>query len=47
MFSFQVPSPNMFIEKFSYILNQYIQALGGIVPIFNYMVCAFIIDFTN
>lgn len=32
-----VRSPNLFIEKFSYILNQYIQALGGIVPIFNYM----------
>lgn len=32
-----VQTPQMFIEKFSYFLNQYIQALGGIVPIFNYM----------
>ncbi|KAL4232145.1 CDK2-associated and cullin domain-containing protein 1 [Mactra antiquata] len=30
-------TPSLFIEKFSFILNQYIQALGGIVPIFNYM----------
>jgi len=26
-----------YIEKFNYALNQYLQALGGIVPIFNYM----------
>lgn len=32
-----VHNPNEFIEKFSFILNQYLQALGGIVPIFNYM----------
>lgn len=26
-----------YIEKFNFALNQYLQALGGIVPIFNYM----------
>ena len=26
-----------YIEKFNVVLNQYMQALGGIVPIFNYM----------
>ena len=26
-----------YIEKFNYALDQYLQALGGIVPIFNYM----------
>lgn len=26
-----------YIEKFNVVLNQYLQALGGIVPIFNYM----------
>lgn len=34
----QSEEPKSFIEKFSFILNQYLQALGGIVPIFNYMV---------
>lgn len=33
----QSEDPKSFIEKFSFILNQYLQALGGIVPIFNYM----------
>ncbi|KAK3095183.1 hypothetical protein FSP39_011168 [Pinctada imbricata] len=33
----QVEEPKSFIEKFSFLLNQYLQALGGIVPIFNYM----------
>lgn len=32
-----VDSSNQFIEKFAYVINQYMQALGGIVPIFNYM----------
>lgn len=30
-------SSNQFIEKFAFVVNQYMQALGGIVPIFNYM----------
>ena len=34
----QVEEPKSFIEKFGFLLNQYLQALGGIVPIFNYMV---------
>ena len=38
---FQVDSSNQFIEKFAFIVNQYMQALGGIVPIFNYMVSLF------
>jgi predicted glycosyltransferase len=29
--------PKTYIEKFNFALNQYLQALGGIVPIFNYM----------
>ncbi|KAL5021893.1 hypothetical protein ScPMuIL_001048 [Solemya velum] len=29
--------PKSFIDSFSYIMTQYLQALGGIVPIFNYM----------
>lgn len=37
-FQMQNENPKSFIEKFSFILNQYLQALGGIVPIFNYMV---------
>ena len=37
-FFLQVESSNQFIEKFAFIVNQYMQALGGIVPIFNYMV---------
>lgn len=32
-----VQQPKMFIEKFNEITNQYLQALSGIVPIFNYM----------
>ena len=35
---FQTGLHNEFIEKFSFVTNQYMQALGGIVPIFNYMV---------
>lgn len=27
-----------FVETFSFIMHQYLQALSGIVPIFNYMV---------
>jgi len=38
----QVSSPGVFVEKFSYILNQYLNALRGIVPIFNYMVNFFL-----
>ncbi|KAK3601412.1 hypothetical protein CHS0354_037745 [Potamilus streckersoni] len=30
-------TPASFIHKFSFLMNQYLQALGGIVPIFNYM----------
>lgn len=30
-------SSTQFIEKFSFVINQYMQALTGIVPIFNYM----------
>ncbi|XP_052773256.1 CDK2-associated and cullin domain-containing protein 1-like [Mya arenaria] len=32
-----VPCPADFLDKFSFILNQYLTALSGIVPIFNYM----------
>jgi len=31
------PDARTYIEKFNAALNQYLQALGGIVPIFNYM----------
>lgn len=27
-----------YVEKFAFAMNQYLQALSGIVPIFNYMV---------
>lgn len=30
-------SSTQFIEKFAFVINQYVQALAGIVPIFNYM----------
>jgi len=33
----QVQEPFAYVEKFNFAMNQYLQALGGIVPIFNYM----------
>ena len=35
---FQVQEPFSYIERFNFAMNQYLQALSGIVPIFNYMV---------
>ncbi|XP_033757779.1 CDK2-associated and cullin domain-containing protein 1-like [Pecten maximus] len=35
--SMHVENSKSFLEKFSFLVNQYILALGGIVPIFNYM----------
>lgn len=37
-FPFQVQEPFQYVERFNFAMNQYLQALGGIVPIFNYMV---------
>jgi len=33
----QSHDPSVYIERFNFALNQYLQALAGIVPIFNYM----------
>ena len=38
VFLLQTESSTQFIEKFAFVINQYVQALAGIVPIFNYMV---------
>jgi len=35
---FQTPDSQTYIENFHFALSQYLQALSGIVPIFNYMV---------
>lgn len=37
-FNLQVNDAKEFVECFSYLMHQYLQALGGIVPIFNYLV---------
>ncbi|KAK2143768.1 hypothetical protein LSH36_814g01054 [Paralvinella palmiformis] len=36
-FELQIQDTSLYIEKFNFALDQYLQALGGIVPIFNYM----------
>lgn len=38
MLDFQVDDAKEFVECFSYLMHQYLQALSGIVPIFNYLV---------
>ena len=38
LFFLQEPEPFQYLEKFNFAMKQYLQALGGIVPIFNYMV---------
>lgn len=38
MLFFKKTDVKSYVEKFAFAMNQYLQALSGIVPIFNYMV---------
>ena len=36
----------MYIERFNFAMTQYLQALAGIVPIFNYMVSIIVLSYS-